>query len=84
LTFFWSHQIRTVFQHFHISTVYFTIDNSNDSVEVKRLIKRNCFSETVSLPYKHGFQTTRDDQSPFTYATYFQYGNRNSKPWSYI
>lgn len=33
----------------------------------------------VSLPYKHGFQINRDNQSTFTYSIYFQYRNRKSR-----
>lgn len=33
----------------------------------------------VSLPYKHGFQINRDNQSTFTYSIYFQYRNCKSR-----
>lgn len=36
----------------------------------------------VSLPYKHGFQINRDNQSSFTYSIYFQY--RNCKSRNYL
>lgn len=35
--------------------------------------------QPVSLPYKHGFQINRDNQSTFTYSIYFQYRSCKSR-----